>query len=615
MLFHKLNSALCVTRQEVSSGESRITGAASGEWIARLAIVAVFGGLTVYTWAHWGDVDIDSGREMYVPAAIARGKVLYRDLWYPYGPLAPYLLAGLFRWLGASLNTLYAFGLATTLGFALLLFQVSRRFLPPAPAFLVSFCALMQSFQADIFDYVLPYSYSATVGSLIGMGCLYFVLRSVLAGSRLSLLAAGCCAGLALNCKPEFGFACYATMAFAVVTLTRVASPTRPIHLNALLCAPGLGAGLIAYVWMGIQYGAPMLLLEGAFRSQTRYFMQAYGAKWIADRGLRFHPAEILQTVALVGLSLLVWYGLVQLAQWAMHRRWVLWCVIGLGLLAATAGAMKFPLAVALYGYRRASEFVVFPSGMFWLACGVFFWATRAFLRQRNAACLGTAILCVYAMTAGIRVMAQVVPRDYAIFYNSALFLLFVMVLVPVIDRAAAGYPAATKARLNLSLVCLHAAWLGLLVAPYPKALPSRLATSRGVIYTRPAEAALFPRIISFIGERKAEGQTVMVLPEATSLYFFTGTDAPARWYQLLPGVLAPDEQDEFITAIERQRVDFILLSNRRTAEYGADYFGLDYNQRVYRWIQAHYEPAGQFGEFLRGKDQPFAMLIYRRRR
>src|SRR2546421_131037 len=117
--------------------------AAIGDWFGRLAIVVLFGGLTAFTWGHWGDLDIDSGREMYVPAAIAGGKVLYRDLWYPYGPVAPYLLAGLFRWFGASLYVLYSFGLATTLGFALLLFEVSRRFLPRAFAFLISFCALM----------------------------------------------------------------------------------------------------------------------------------------------------------------------------------------------------------------------------------------------------------------------------------------------------------------------------------------------------------------------------------------------------------------------------------------------------------------------------------------
>src|SRR5215831_4354737 len=42
------------------------------------------------TWANWGTLDIDCGREMYVPKVLAEGKVLYRDIWYLYGPVAPY---------------------------------------------------------------------------------------------------------------------------------------------------------------------------------------------------------------------------------------------------------------------------------------------------------------------------------------------------------------------------------------------------------------------------------------------------------------------------------------------------------------------------------------------
>jgi hypothetical protein len=586
-----------------------------GNWVARLAIVAVFAGLTVYTWAHWGDVDIDGGREMYVPAALARGKVLYRDLWYAYGPLAPYSLAALFRCFGANLYVLYSFGLAITLGLALLLFEISRRFLPCAFAFVVSFCGLMESFQADNFNYILPYSYAATVGSLLGLACLYFLLQSALAASRLSLLAAGCCAGLALMCKQEFGYACYATVAFAAVALAAGASPARTLLSNALLCAPGLGIGLAAYIWTGLKDKAPILLFERLFRSQTTYLMQAYGPRWISDRGFRFQLSEISREAALLGLALLLWYVLARCVGWLWRRVWLLCCVAVGGLAAAVGLAMKLPFMLALYSRRYSTEFAVFPAGMFWLACGVFVWSAVMFLRQRKNGSLAVAVVSVYAITTGIRIMAQAEPRNYAIFYNSALFLLFVFVVARVLDRAAANKPPQLATRIRLSLVCLQVAWLGLLLKPYPKSYPARLATDRGVIYTRPAEAALFPRVISFIKQSKDQGQSVLVLPEATSLYFFAGTDAPAKWYALNPGILSPADEDEFAAEVERRKVDFILITNRRTEEYGVNYFGLDYNQRLYRWIEANYEPAGGFGEFVREKDRPFAIMVYRRRR
>src|SRR5690242_2585043 len=72
------------------------TAAPAREWTdaaARALIVVVAAVLAWYTWAHWGDFEVDCGRELYVPAEILRGKLIYRDFFYSYGPLAPYLCA------------------------------------------------------------------------------------------------------------------------------------------------------------------------------------------------------------------------------------------------------------------------------------------------------------------------------------------------------------------------------------------------------------------------------------------------------------------------------------------------------------------------------------------
>jgi len=63
--------------QPAERGNTRIA-----EWFARAVIVSVAGALAWYTWGHWGDFQIDNGREIYVPAAILKGKLLFRDLWY-----------------------------------------------------------------------------------------------------------------------------------------------------------------------------------------------------------------------------------------------------------------------------------------------------------------------------------------------------------------------------------------------------------------------------------------------------------------------------------------------------------------------------------------------------
>src|SRR5215467_1392812 len=48
------------------------------------------------TWATWGDLSIDAGHEMYVPWVLSEGQMLYRDVWYHYGPAGVYFNSWLF---------------------------------------------------------------------------------------------------------------------------------------------------------------------------------------------------------------------------------------------------------------------------------------------------------------------------------------------------------------------------------------------------------------------------------------------------------------------------------------------------------------------------------------
>src|SRR4029453_15004369 len=92
------------------------------------ALCCLWLGLVAFGWARWGSVTVDSGREIYVGAALAEGKVLYRDVWYPYNPGAPYLNAILFLIFGTHINVAYLAGAHTALAHALTLFLCALYF-------------------------------------------------------------------------------------------------------------------------------------------------------------------------------------------------------------------------------------------------------------------------------------------------------------------------------------------------------------------------------------------------------------------------------------------------------------------------------------------------------
>ena len=91
--------------------------------IVALLLLIVLWAVKLYTtWGAWGNLTIDSGHEMYVPAMLAEGKQLYRDVWFTYGPAAPYFTSYLFRLFGAQLNVLYWAGSLSALGSAIFLY-------------------------------------------------------------------------------------------------------------------------------------------------------------------------------------------------------------------------------------------------------------------------------------------------------------------------------------------------------------------------------------------------------------------------------------------------------------------------------------------------------------
>ncbi len=93
----------------------------------RLLFAALTGVLWIVSRGKWSDALIDSGREWIVPDALAKGALLYRDVVYWFGPLTPYLQAGVFRLAGSGFPALVLAGAATTAACLFLLAAASRR--------------------------------------------------------------------------------------------------------------------------------------------------------------------------------------------------------------------------------------------------------------------------------------------------------------------------------------------------------------------------------------------------------------------------------------------------------------------------------------------------------
>src|SRR5271169_1687216 len=130
--------------------------------IVALFLLFVLWAVKLYTtWGAWGDLTIDSGHEMYVPAMLAKGKQLYRDLWFTHGPAAPYFTSYLFRLFGERLNVLYWAGSLSAIGSAIFLYLTGMRLSFWLAGWTAGAVVLMEAFQPSFFSFPLPYSSAA----------------------------------------------------------------------------------------------------------------------------------------------------------------------------------------------------------------------------------------------------------------------------------------------------------------------------------------------------------------------------------------------------------------------------------------------------------------------
>ena len=274
---------------------------------ALLALIVLWAFKLYTTWAAWGNLTIDSGHEMYVPALLAEGKMLYRDVWFLYGPAAPYFNSYLFRAFGVHLNVLYWAGSLSALGSAIFLFLSGTRLSSWLVGWTAGAVVLLEAFQPTLFCFPLPYGFAAVYGCLVGCLFLWVVINASTSTSWQWTFVAGITAATALLTKLEFGIACYGTLALLIAVRSYLQRSWRLLAIDIAAILPGIAICGLVIRWMVSIAGAEFITQENFMSWPTSYFMKVYGKKWLELTGftissLAFHEAMFRAIPLVAGL-------------------------------------------------------------------------------------------------------------------------------------------------------------------------------------------------------------------------------------------------------------------------------------------------------------------------
>jgi hypothetical protein len=541
------------------------------------------------TWGTWGNLSIDSGHEMYVPAVLAEGKMLYRDVWFMHGPLSPYFNSYLFRIFGVHLNVLYWAGSLSALGGAFFLFFTGQRLSSRLAGWTAGGVLVIQAFHAWHFCFPLPYGFASVYGCLVSCIFLWLAVSAALSESAFWILGAGSAAAAALLLKYEFGVACYAIL-FLLIGLKawrRRSSGALLLDLAATL--PGIVVCAVVIHWMVSIGGFRFITEENIVSFPTTSFMRTYGRLWMDRTGLSLTPAALweafLRSLFFAGVIFLMW----SVVWWKRSGRFswlvrggVLVCLIAFGILHHAEefnplSAIFFPKDMVLYVLIAAV-----------IGC---LWYLR---RPERKQALALVILLSFASVLAVRLLLHNVPGWYPIYYNGPAILAFFLLLRPIIPRSGIAERVALRCEMLISVGCLAvAASYAVALMAVPTDLET-LTTDRGTVRVPRQVAENYRAAIRVMKEAAAHGEMTLSVPEDTSLYFLSGTPCPTRVFQFSPGIIPPGKMtEETLRQIREQPVHYLIWSNRTYPDYGAPVFGKDFDQTIGDYLTSHYQRIG----------------------
>jgi len=562
-----------------------------------LLMLVVLWAVKVYTtWAAWGDLTIDSGHEMYVPALLAEGKMLYRDVWFLYGPAAPYFNSYLFRLFGMHLNVLYWAGSFSALGSAIFLYLSGMRLSSWLVGWTAGAVVLMEAFQPSLFCFPLPYSFAAVYGCLVGCLFLWLVINASSSTEWPWMFAAGLAAAVALLMKLEFGIACYGTLALLIAVRSFSQRSGRLLAKDVVAILPGIAVCGLVIRWMVSIAGVEFITQENFMSWPTSYFMKVYGKTWLDLTGFAvtrsaFHEAMFraipLAVALFVSYSVLWWNRsdkratlikvVLVLVALVYFARDIFLNFLPPRRVEPTFSTVFFPPDMVLY--------VVVAAFTAWW----FFWRRRGPAAVRNPA---FPLLLSFSSLLAFRILMKMEPGGYAIYYNGPVILSFLLLLCLIVPRSRRPRRFVFLGELIICFGFLVPVALHTLAFEAKTRNYVPLTTERGTVRVSKHLAENYKAAIEFMKEKASLGQSVLSVPEDTSLYFLSGTYCPTRVFLFTPGVLVPGKMtDDVIREIERKHVNYLLWSNRIFPEYGVPVFGKDFDRRFGDYLKSRYRP------------------------
>lgn len=522
--------------------------------------LAIFGG-------HYGNILQDVGREVYYPARVLEGKVLYKDLFNIYGPFSYLFNAVLYKIFGVKLSTLYLSGALCAFGIIGGVFLVAKRFLSEFLSFSIAFFTIVTGICAvNLFNFTFPYSWGMLYGLLGFIYSLLFLLKFSDDKNSRWLYISAFLGGLCVANK--YDFLAYSLILFFIILKTRdwkiilkstLAFLTVPVISFAILFLQGLS-------FQDLVNSAD--ILKAMSQSHTlKYFYTLIG--------LYFKPILIPFIFMFLLISTIPFGGLV-LAEKLRDKHKIFSIVISIASIIfayVTTNPMGFsylPLLLAVLTIFSIKKLITMPSVL---------------------------ILMTSALAISLKTFWALTYLSYGNYYLPIILIAFFAFLFLHMKK---DYQKSAGIFLITMALCVFINNL--------KSLPvSKIETRFGSIYTNEKTGKSTDELIKYINENTDQTDRIVIFPEGLIVNFLTNRQSEDYYNSMLPMYVEVFTEEKIVEHFQKSMPEYIILNNQSMKDYYYEYICTDYAQSFCSFVNENYTQKAQINGAIN-------YLIYKRK-
>lgn len=525
----------------------------------------------IFTYAHHGNLLIDSGREAYYPVQILAGKILYKDILNIYGPFSYMLNACLFQIFGVNLKVLYIAGCICSFVATTLIYLISKRFLPTFLSFTIAiFTVIIGVLTPYLSNLIFPYSYGMLYGLVSFLISIWFLLKYQSTTKTKYLYLSSLFAGISTANKYEF-LSCFLLVIFAMIKVKPLRFKEYLISIFSFLFIPVLCLSILFLQGLTIEnFISSISVLKKIAQSQTlQYFYHR--------QGVYFSPPFMMIELRNL-ITTIIAFTLVSLAFNVKNK---------------IAAPILFVIAF----------FVTFitttPMSLSAIAILTLILAILDFKNLREN--LPLQILVFSTILFSMKVFWGVITANYGVYFISILLITFIALITDKFKSKKINYNAIGAYILLITIA------LGIQNLNILKDKHYEIITKRGKIYSENGLSYATINLINYIKQNTKKTDTVVILPEGALINFLTDRKSDDFYTSLIPLYVEVFGEDKIIEHFKQTKPEYIVFNSWNTQDYYFKYICGDYALAFCSYVNKNYTQQKVIDNGLR-------YLIYKRK-